>query len=340
MTKCELIEYFQSTDPSNVERIKQYLGHPDCNKDNYNDPVPFDQAEDGEYVYYYYYYYYDDYETTTSDYNASSPTVTAPSTESSTTLESTPTHKPPRHSKEKLRIPAFMIQNRVFDVLEKVTLALFTLDFLLRIISCSSLPRYFRSIINSIDFIALLGTYIHIIVINVEKEQRYLENWLDILTYIQVLRTFRLFRVVKNVRATKVLVYSVKQSIRDLLILVMFLIIAICTFASVVYFAEDREMFTSIPTGWWWALVTLTTVGYGDVYPKTGAGRVIGSLCAVCGVILISLTLPIFVNNFITLYRYAEVDDSLQKSIKPHKFLKVEPAQGTEVLENEKTHVT
>ena len=336
LTKCELIEYYKNSDHTIVEKIEKYLGYPDCSQNDYDDEVPFD----GEYVYYYY-YYDDDEETATENLSSETPShvpVTPPSTSSATsTSESTSTSpSKPRHNKEKLRIPAFMIQNRVFDVLEKVTLGLFTLDFLLRILSCPSIPEYFRSVINIIDFIALLGTYVHVIVINVEKEQRYLENWLDIIIYVQVLRTFRLFRVVKNVRATKVLVYSVKQSIRELLILVMFLLIAVCTFASVVYFAEDRTMFQSIPNGWWWALITLTTVGYGDVYPKTPAGRVIGSLCAVTGVILISLTLPIFVNNFLTLYRYAEVDESLQNTTKAGKVLhRVESVQARDGMKTD-----
>ena len=142
-----------------------------------------------------------------------------------------------------------------------------------------------------------------------------MDNWLDVIEYLQILRTLRLFRLVKNVRATKVLVYALRQSFKDLLILLMFLFIAVCTFASCVYFAEDRANFKSIPTGWWWALVTLTTVGYGDVYPKTWVGRAVGSACALTGVVLIALTLPIFVNTFLTLYQFAMVEEVLQSTL-------------------------
>ena len=139
-----------------------------------------------------------------------------------------------------------------------------------------------------------------------------MDNWLDVIEYLQILRTLRLFRLVENVRATKVLVYALKQSFKDLLILLMFLFIEVCTFASGVYFAEDRTDFNNIPTGWWWALVTLTTVGYGDVHPKTWVGRAVGSACALTGVVLVTLTLPIFVNSFLTLYQFAMVDQVLQ----------------------------
>lgn len=329
LTKCELIEYYRSTQNPDIDKVMKYIGNPDCSRQDDNDFVPFDQEE-----IMYYYYYYDETKdglgaNTTSTPSPNSSTHAVPL--STSTFNSTvsnlsasdpalsPFQLPPQKQKEKIHIPYFMIQNRAFDVLEKITLALFSVDFILRIFSCPSIPRYFLSPINFVDCIALLGTYIHFIVISVEKEQRYLDSWLDITMYFQILRTFRLFRVVKNVRAAKVLVYSVKQSLRDLLILVMFLVIAVCSFASIVYLAEDRSDFQSIPTGWWWALVTLTTVGYGDVYPKTPAGRFIGSLCAISGVVLIALTLPIFVNNFITLYNYAEVDERLQRNAKLNK---------------------
>ena len=321
LTKCELLEYYEHSENSDLEKLRKYLKYPDCSHAD-EEEIPLD-GEDEEYVYYEYEYDYTDNETGFSPDSLSTTEVNtlsssdAPSAAAAATpdKQTDPPHKPPS-KKQKIHIPVFMIQNRVFDLLEKVALALFTLDFTLRLFSCPSIPKYFLSVINIVDFVVLLGTYVHIIVISVEKEQRYLDNWLDITLYFQILRTFRLFRVVKNIRAAKVLVYSVKQSLRDLLVLILFLLIAVFSFASIIYLAEDRNDFKSIPMGWWWALITLTTVGYGDIYPKTAIGRLIGSVCAISGVILIALTLPIFVNNFLTLYGYAEVDETLQKTTK------------------------
>jgi voltage-gated potassium channel Kch len=56
---------------------------------------------------------------------------------------------------------------------------------------------------------------------------------------------------------------------------------------------------------WWWSIVTMTTVGYGDIYPKSVVGRILGGLCALYGVLMFSMTLPIFVNTFHTVYQYA-----------------------------------
>ena len=214
-----------------------------------------------------------------------------------------------------LEIPKIKVQKRVFDILDIVLLVFFTLDLALRLTCCPSIPKYFVSIINIVDIIAVAGTYVYVIGLNIEKDKKYVDSWLNIIQYFQVFRTLRLFRVVKNVRASKVLVYSVKHSILDLLLLLMFVLIAVCTFASIVYFTESRDTIESIPEGWWWAIVTLTTVGYGDVVPQTGIGRLVGAICAITGVVILSLTMPIFVNNFLALYQYAMVDETLQAKL-------------------------
>jgi len=100
--------------------------------------------------------------------------------------------------------------------------------------------------------------------------------------------------------------------------LIYFLVLGIVVYASLVFYAERTQFnpendFDSIPVGLWWAIVTMTTVGYGDLVPKTYLGMLVGSMCAVTGVLTIALPVPVIVSNFALFYSHTKARAKLPK---------------------------
>ncbi|KAK7108918.1 potassium voltage-gated channel protein Shaw-like isoform X2 [Littorina saxatilis] len=128
----------------------------------------------------------------------------------------------------------------------------------------------------------------------------------DVINFLRLLRVFRIFRLMRHFPGLWILFYTLKASAKELLLLLLFLCVGMLFFASLIYYTDDREVFTSIPMACWWSIITMTTVGYGDIYPTSGWGYVIGSMTAICGVLVIGFTVPVLVNNFILYYQHTQ----------------------------------
>ena len=92
--------------------------------------------------------------------------------------------------------------------------------------------------------------------------------------------------------------------------MIVFLMTGVLMFASIMHYAE-KDNFPNIPIAIWWALVTMTTVGYGDKYPVGYIGYGVGCFCVICGVLVIAFTVPIVVNNFSLYYSHAQTRTKL-----------------------------
>ncbi|KAM8801971.1 potassium voltage-gated channel subfamily A member 6 [Rhynchonycteris naso] len=199
-----------------------------------------------------------------------------------------------------------------FFLVETLCIVWFTFELLVRFSACPSKPAFFRNIMNIIDLVAIFPYFITLGTELVQQQEQQSASGgggqngqqamsLAILRVIRLVRVFRIFKLSRHSKGLQILGKTLQASMRELGLLIFFLFIGVILFSSAVYFAEaddDDSLFPSIPDAFWWAVVTMTTVGYGDMYPMTVGGKIVGSLCAIAGVLTIALPVPVIVSNF------------------------------------------
>lgn len=195
-------------------------------------------------------------------------------------------------------------------VLEYTCVVYFTLELLARTIFCPDKTVYCRQAMTWVDLLSVLPFYVTELVVLIDSS---LEDstGLYVLKAVRVVRIFRILRLTRYFSGLKILGHTLKASAKELLLMILVLGIGVLVFASFIYFAEQVEEdgendFKNIPIGFWWAVVTMTTLGYGDTYPRTALGYIVGAICALCGLLMLALPVPVIVNNFTLYYSHAQ----------------------------------
>ncbi|WP_338416289.1 ion transporter [uncultured Sphaerotilus sp.] len=164
----------------------------------------------------------------------------------------------------------------LLGTLEWVFTLAFTAEYLARLICVRQPARYARSLFGVIDLLAVLPTYLAILV-----------PGLHALIDVRVLRLLRMFRILKlteYVAEFGALGQALAASRRKILVFLSFVILIVLVIGTLMYVVEGAENgFTSIPVGIYWAITTMTTVGFGDITPKTDLGRIIASVMMLIG---------------------------------------------------------
>jgi len=176
---------------------------------------------------------------------------------------------------------------------------LFTLEYLVRIWIVYHKSKYIFSFYGTIDLLAILPTYLGLIL-------PVTSHSLAIIRSLRLLRIFRILKLPRYVAESQRLMKAIKSSRQKIFVFFFFVIILVVILGTIMYLIEDKEGgFTSIPQSIYWAIVTLTTVGYGDIAPASDLGRFIASIVMIIGYAIIAIPTGIITTE---IYRQRDKD--------------------------------
>lgn len=165
---------------------------------------------------------------------------------------------------------------RMLYIIEWLFTILFTLEYGLRILTLGQPWRYVRSFYGVVDLVAILPTYISLFIPG--------SQYLMVIRVLRLLRVFRVLKLAQYLNEAETLLKAMRASFRKISVFLFVILSLVLIFGSLLYIIEgDESGFTSIGVSCYWAITTLTTVGYGDISPQTPLGRAVASVIMIMG---------------------------------------------------------
>lgn len=179
-----------------------------------------------------------------------------------------------------------------FRLLDYFFIGLFTIEYILRIICVKNPKKYIFSFYGIVDLLAILPSYLEFIFPQ--------SHMLMLVRSFRLLRIFRIFNMVDFLDESRLLLFSILRSFRKILIFLFFVVLLTIFLGSAMYVFEFEKnpSFSSIPQSIYWAIVTITTVGYGDISPITPLGKVFASFIMILGYAIIAVPTGILSSDF------------------------------------------
>ncbi|XP_020845133.2 voltage-gated potassium channel regulatory subunit KCNG4 [Phascolarctos cinereus] len=184
-------------------------------------------------------------------------------------------------------------------IIESICVAWFSLEFCLRFLQARNKCRFFQGPLNIIDIVAISPYYVSLFVSDDAPGRRekpsgntYLEKVGLVLRILRALRILYVMRLARHSLGLQTLGLTVRRCTREFGLLLLFLCVAVTLFSPLVYMAENESgrvlEFTSIPASYWWAIISMTTVGYGDMVPRSVPGQVVALSSILSGILIMA----------------------------------------------------
>lgn len=169
-----------------------------------------------------------------------------------------------------------------FRYVEWTLTILFTIEYVLRISSVHSPLRYMTSFFGLVDLMAILPAYLSLFLFGAHQ--------IAVIRILRLLRIFRILKMGEYTSAARVLTYSLRESRAKITVFFVTIFTLVITLGAMMYVVEDHTNgFESIPLSIYWAIITITTVGYGDIVPSTDMGKFIASIIMMLGYVIIAV---------------------------------------------------
>ncbi|XP_029520370.1 potassium voltage-gated channel subfamily D member 1-like [Oncorhynchus nerka] len=195
-----------------------------------------------------------------------------------------------------------------FSCLDTACVLIFSFEYLMRLYAAPSRCDFARSVMSVIDVVAILPFYIGLVMPENEEVS-------GAFVTLRVFRVFRIFKFSRHSQGLRILGCTLQACASELGFLLFSLTMAVIIFATVMFYAEKGTKgttFSSIPASFWYTIVTMTTLGYGDMVPDSIAGKIFGSICSLSGVLVIALPVPVIVSNFARIYHQNQRADKMR----------------------------
>ncbi|XP_060795018.1 potassium voltage-gated channel subfamily G member 3 isoform X2 [Neoarius graeffei] len=194
-------------------------------------------------------------------------------------------------------------------IIEAVCIGWFTAECIVRFIVSRDKCEFVRRPLNIIDLLAITPYYVSVAMTALTGENPQLQRVGVTLRVLRMMRIFWLIKLARHFLGLQTLGLTLRRCYREMVMLLVFVCVAMAIFSALAQLLEhgldlesSNEDYASIPAACWWVIISMTTVGYGDMYPITMPGRVLGGVCVVSGIVLLALPITFIYHSFVQCY--------------------------------------